>query len=82
MLAKFPADMGGEASKPAGNHRFEVSESTADILLDHEKADLFYHHVAKLLFLCKRARPDIQTPISLLCTRVKCPDTDDYKKLT
>jgi hypothetical protein len=37
--------------------------------------------VAKLLFLCKRGRPDIQTPIALLCTRVKDPDVDDYKKL-
>ena len=33
-------------------------------------------------FLCKRARPDIQTAIAFLCTRVKCPDEDDYKKLT
>jgi hypothetical protein len=82
MLAEIPADMGGEAATPAANHLFDVNESTADMLLDSEKADLFYHYVAKLLFLCKRARPDIQTPISFLCTRVKYPDTDDYKKLT
>jgi hypothetical protein len=42
---------------------------------------LFHHNVAKLLFLCKRARPDIQTAIAFLCTRVKGPDMDDYKKL-
>jgi hypothetical protein len=34
------------------------------------------------LFLCKRARPDIQTAVAFLTTRVKRPDTDDYKKLT
>jgi hypothetical protein len=51
------------------------------MLLDAETAEMFHHNVAKLLFLCKRARPDIQTPISFLCTRVKHPDTDDYKKL-
>ena len=32
--------------------------------------------------LCKRARPDIQTAVAFLCTRVKCPDVDDYRKLT
>jgi hypothetical protein len=39
--------------------------------------------VAKLLFLSRRARPDIQTAVAFLCTRVKSvpPDTDDYKKL-
>ena len=28
-----------------------------------------------------RARPDIQLSVSFLCTRVRGPDTDDYKKL-
>lgn len=37
--------------------------------------------VAKLLFLCKRARPDVQTAVDFLCTRVKQPDEDDWKKL-
>ena len=34
-------------------------------------ADMFHHNVAKLLFLCKRAQPDIQTSVAFLCTRVK-----------
>ena len=38
--------------------------------------------VAKLLFLSKRARPDLQTAIAFLCTRVKEADIDDYKKLS
>ena len=33
------------------------------------------------MFLGKRARPDIQTVIEFLCTRVKVADKDDYKKL-
>jgi hypothetical protein len=46
--------------------------------LDWADADFFQHNVAKLLFLCKR------TPFfaNFLCTRVKAPDSDDYKKLT
>ena len=50
-------------------------------MLSEEHADLFHHMTAKLLFLCKRSRPDIQTAVAFLCTRVKCPDIDDYKKL-
>jgi hypothetical protein len=37
--------------------------------------------VAKLLFLSKRARPDIQQAVAFLTTRVLSPDNDDYKKL-
>jgi len=44
-------------------------------------AQLFHHITAKLLYLCKRTQQDIQTVVAFLCTRVKSPDTDDYKKL-
>jgi hypothetical protein len=37
--------------------------------------------VAKGLFVCKRARPDIQPVISILCTRVKAPNESDWAKL-
>ena len=36
---------------------------------------------AQLLYLSKRARPDLQTAVSFLTTRVQRPDVDDYKKL-
>ena len=81
MLDEIPADMDGEAATPAANHLFEVNE-TDPVMLDEPTSVLFHHNVAKLLFLCKRARPDIQTAVAFLCTRVKGPDTDDYKKLT
>jgi hypothetical protein len=81
MLSDLPADMDGEAATPAPNHLFEVNERSSDMQLDPVTADLFHHNVAKLHFLCKRACPDIQTAVSFLCTRVKGPDTDDYKKL-
>ena len=38
--------------------------------------------VAKGLFACKRTRPDIHTAIAILCTRVKAPNQDDWRKLT
>jgi hypothetical protein len=37
--------------------------------------------VAKGLFLCKRARPDVQQTISVLCTRVRDPNQADWEKL-
>jgi hypothetical protein len=81
MLAELPSgEMEGEAATPAASHLFEVNSKDPQ-LLSPDKAELFHHNVARLLFLCKRARPDIQTGVSFLCTRVKSPDIDDWKKL-
>jgi hypothetical protein len=49
--------------------------------LDNETAILYHHLTAKLLYLSKRTRPDLQTPVSFLATRVKSTDVDDWKKL-
>ena len=43
---------------------------------------MFHTNTAKLLFLSKRARPDIQPAVAYLTTRVISPDEDDYKKLS
>ena len=49
--------------------------------IDDERAQVFHTIVAKGLFLCKRARPDIMTAIAFLCTQVREPDVDDWSKL-
>ena len=49
--------------------------------LEKAQADDFHKFLAKGLFACKRARPDIHTSIALLCIRVKAPNEDDWKKL-
>jgi len=41
----------------------------------------FHKMVAKLLYLCKRGRPDIALPVHYLCTRVQNPTDADEKKL-
>ena len=69
----------GVATSPVANHLFDVNDDCEN--LSEEKAIFFHHIVYKLLFLCKRGRPDIQTAIAFLTTRVKCPDKDDLKKL-
>jgi hypothetical protein len=79
MLDEVPLDMDGTATTPAAEHLFKVDDSAS--VLKPKDSDLFHSVTAKLLFLCKRARPDIQTPISFLCTRVMNPNVGDYKKL-
>jgi hypothetical protein len=58
---------------------FLVSESLAAVSLDEKQR--FHAVVAKLLYLAKRAKPDIITVVSFLCTRVKAPKMEDVEKL-
>jgi hypothetical protein len=79
MLDDLPEDMAGEAATPAAAHLFTVSSKPE--LLDESTAEMFHHNTAKLLYLSRRARPDVQTAVAFLTTRVKAPDKDDYRKL-
>ena len=79
MLKSLPEGMDGESTSPTGNHLFAVNPDATPLSV--LESDMFHHYVAKLLFLCKRARPDIQTAVAFLSTRVKSPDQDDLKKL-
>ena len=60
---------------------FEVRDDADMKLLSEEMARQFHRTTAQLLFLCKRARQDIETLVSFLTTRVKDPDEDDWGKL-
>ena len=79
MLDDIPEDMKGKSATPAAHHLFDILQD--ETKLSQADTDLFHHFVAQLLYLSKRARPDIQLSVSFLCTRVGGPDTDDYKKL-
>ncbi len=76
FTTKFKPD--DTAPTPAASDLF--AEGSSD-KLNKEQAETFHTFVAKGLFACKQARPDIHTAISLLCTRVKGPNQDDWKKL-
>ena len=45
------------------------------------KSKKFHTYVYKVLFICKRARPDIHTGVAALTTRIKKPTEDDWNKL-
>ena len=78
MLGDLPEDMCGMVTSPATDHLFTVSDTGKK--LTREQSEMFHHNVAKLLFLCKLARPEIQTTMAFLTTCVMAPEEDDYKK--
>ena len=69
----------GGAATPASADLFDLDPTASD--LDKESSDRFHSRVAKLLFMAKRARPDILTAVSFLTTRVSKPTTQDLDKL-
>ena len=61
-----------------------VSDSSmSEMLRDapEAKAKWFHTHVAKILYLAKRVRPECLTAVAFLSTRVAAPDIDDLAKL-
>ena len=68
-----------EVTSPAQKHLRTVDDKC--LKLSGKKRELFHTIVAKLLYIMKRARPDLETSIGHLCTRVTKSDEDDWKKL-
>ena len=67
LVDEFPFKISGTEETPAAEDL--LSEGTGP-KLDKEKAKIFHTWVAKALFACKRARPDINPATTVLCTRV------------
>jgi hypothetical protein len=80
MLNDFPVQLGKKdvAKTPAAHSLFNLGTGAK---LDTKRSEIFHTFVAKGLFLCKMARPNIQQAISVLCTRVKDPNQADWEKL-
>ena len=49
--------------------------------LDDVKKAIFHTFVMKSMFLCKRARPDVDPVVSFLSTRISNPNESDWLKL-
>eukprot|EP00957_Ditylum_brightwellii_P019655 1482723-Ditylum_brightwellii.AAC.2 len=79
LLLDLPDDFSGEAATPTANHLFEVDKKAEK--LDKKDGEFFHHVVAKLILLCKRARPDLQTSVAFLSTRKKFPNINNWKRL-
>jgi len=79
MVEEFGVDNLKKVASPAAKWLFTIDEKTPK--LSQEKADKYVTFVAKLLWVMKRSRPDIETAVSFLITRNKAPDKDDWCKL-
>ncbi len=75
-ISSLPEDLKSNRpyNSPAAEHLFTIDE--AKPRLPEAQTDRFHRMVAKLLFVAKRARPDIQTARPFICTRVQQPDED------
>ena len=65
---------------PANRNLFSVDENS--VPLGKEKSDTFHSVVAKLLYISKRGRPDIEVAVSFLCRRVSKSTEEDWLKLS
>ena len=81
MPNRYKEEVGSATPAPSNLYNVrDASKEEKELLPDHEKGE--YHTVtAQLLYLSKRARPDLQTSIAFHYTRVQHPDIDDDKKL-
>jgi len=79
VIEDFGEDLSTDAVNPAKSKLFTVDPEPE--LLSEAKADTFHSLTAKLLWIGKRARPDSETAVSFLCTRVHAPTTEDWGKL-
>ena len=75
----FPEELGGKVTSPAAEHLREIGNDAEK--LDDSLRQTFHTITARSLFCGKRARPNLLPTVSFLTTRVKEPNTDDWKKL-
>jgi hypothetical protein len=60
---------------PGTKSTFLIDDSAME--LQEEECKVFHSKTAKVLYLAKRARPDILTVVSFLCTRVTGATVED-----
>ena len=77
-IATFNEEMTKGVNTPAKHDLFYISEIETT---SEGKMDIFHHIVAKLLYVSKRARVDVDLTVSFLCTRVSCSTEEDWIKL-
>ena len=71
----FPENTSMKASSPASRYLFQVDDNAKQ--LDKHQREIFHSTVAKLLFIAKQARPDIEPTVAFLCMRVTKSDVHD-----
>ena len=79
-IKEFPGKLRNKSlSSPNTDKLFEIRKEAIDLGPNH--AATFHRVVALLLYVSKRARPDLAPAVPFLTTRVTKPTEDDWKKL-
>ena len=78
MIEDFPVKLEKSDTTPTPAADDLLSGSTGDFL-DKTRAEEIHTMVARGLFLCKRARPDVHPGIAVLCTQVQKPPESDWQ---
>ena len=73
-------DIKRPVNSPAYTDLFQTYDDSSE-QLNKDKKEKFHSIVSKLLFITKRARPDIETAISYLTTRVSKSNEQDWFKM-
>jgi len=79
VIEDFGVKIDDTVATPANKSLFNVTEGCTE--LNDEMSEIFHSVTAKLLFIMKRARPDIETTVSFLMKRVSKSTDEDWKKL-
>ena len=76
----FGEELDHNVSSPANKNLFSTYDGVSTEL-DENRSEIFHSVVAKILFIMKRGRPDVETAISYLMTRVSKSNEKDWEKL-
>ena len=68
-----------KASSPANCNLYFIDEDSPS--LSTTEAEVFHSTVAKMLYITKQARNDLETTVTFLCTRVSKSTRQDWDKL-
>jgi hypothetical protein len=79
MLEEFPYAIGTNKTTPWTEKLLKVQKDAKK--LEEERRSIFYTYVMKAIFLCTRARSDIDQAIAFLSSRVKDANEGDWNKL-
>ena len=75
-MKAFGENIDEKVTTPTYSHLFTVKKQAHQ--LDEEKSKHLHSVVAKLLYIMKRTRPDLETEMSFLCRRVSKSDEENW----
>ena len=80
LINFFDDNISGTVASPANKNLMNVDPDSK--LLCSKKRENFHSTTAKLLYLVKRARPDMELVTTFMTSRVSNPTEEDWRKLT